>query len=219
MPRQGLDRDQVVEAALTLIDEQGLDALTMRNLASRLNVEATSLYTHIENKGDILDGVIDLVNEGLSIPATGPGWENRVRAYCHAYRDALLAHPHVTPAIALRPVVTPSTMSLVETALQELVDMGFEPELARRVLNVVAAFVVGHVLAELSARPLYSGRSEDEIRAVRAGLAAEGRPLVAATIAVEDADREAEFDLGVEMMIVGLGGIASGGLVPDQPTT
>ena len=68
-PRSPLNRERVLRAALHLADERGIDALTMRELGQRLGVEAMSLYNHVDNKDDLLDGMIDLVVSEIDLPS------------------------------------------------------------------------------------------------------------------------------------------------------
>jgi len=78
-PRIPLSRERVLQAAIELADEGGIEALTMRKLARALGVEAMSLYNHVANKGDLVDGIVDLVISEVELPASAETWDVAVR--------------------------------------------------------------------------------------------------------------------------------------------
>src|SRR5207247_1420609 len=80
-PRAPLSRERVLEAAVRLADEGGIESLTMRKLARALDVEAMSLYNHVANKDDLVDGIVDLVVSEIDLPATADDWETAIREY------------------------------------------------------------------------------------------------------------------------------------------
>lgn len=200
MPRQGLNRRKVLEAALQLVDDGGLQDLTMRRLANRLGVEAPSLYKHVDGKSDILDGIADLVYEEIELVHVAGEFRDRALAYSLSFRRALLRHPNAAPLVAMRPVTGESTIQLVETALQELGHLGFAPTDARKFLNVTVGFIVGHALAEVGTSQV----GAEEILASRREFEDAEYPNVAVTLAAEPVDYDAEFLLGIELIVDGI---------------
>ena len=91
--RYPLTRDRILEAALELVDEQGLDALTMRRLGQRLGFEAMSLYNYVANKEDVIDGILDLVLAEGELPAADGEWDAAVRKSAISVHAALQRHP------------------------------------------------------------------------------------------------------------------------------
>src|SRR3974377_2261684 len=91
--RARLSRDLVLRAAIALADGGGLDAVTMQAVGRRLGVEAMSLYRHVRNKDDILDGIVDLVFSEIDLPASGTPPRSRVRRRAVSARAALARHP------------------------------------------------------------------------------------------------------------------------------
>ncbi|HKV70246.1 MAG TPA: TetR family transcriptional regulator, partial [Gemmatimonadales bacterium] len=91
--RAPLTRDRVLRAALELADEGGTAALTMQRIGRRLGVEAMSLYRHVRNKDDILDGIVDLVFAEIELPADRSNWRTVLRAQSISTRAALRRHP------------------------------------------------------------------------------------------------------------------------------
>lgn len=174
----------------------------MRAIAADLGVEAPSLYKHVANKDEILDGLCELVYGQVSITERHDHWSDRLRAYCHAFRTALLDNRHVAPLIATRPVVTEKSMTLVETALGEFAALGFDPEDARQVLNVTVSFVVGHALAEIST----SGAEgvDGHLFRLQDRLPLDAFPLAAESVMTKAPDRDAEFALGIDLLIAGV---------------
>jgi AcrR family transcriptional regulator len=113
--RTPLSRDRVLQAAVDLADRDGIDALTMRNLAADLGVEAMSLYHHVANKEAILDGVVEVVvaeiNDATAQVPDPPGpdqWKDVLRARILVARQVLLAHPWAPGVIESRTAAPPS---------------------------------------------------------------------------------------------------------------
>ena len=92
-PRVPLSRERVLQAAVRLADESGIDALSMRRLGQELGVEAMSLYNHVANKDDLLDGIVDLVLGDIEIPPSGTPWREAMRKRAISAHEVLLAHP------------------------------------------------------------------------------------------------------------------------------
>src|SRR3954471_20858958 len=92
-PRLPLSRDRILQAALELVDEHGIDALTMRRLGQELGFEAMSLYNHVANKDDVIDGMLDLVLDEGDLPAAGGDWEASIRESAVSVHASLRRHP------------------------------------------------------------------------------------------------------------------------------
>src|SRR5215213_884705 len=90
--RTPLTRERVLRAAIALADDRGAEALTMRNVAKELGVEAMSLYNHVANKNDLLDGMVDLVFSEIEPPASAGDWKSELRRRAIATRTALARH-------------------------------------------------------------------------------------------------------------------------------
>src|SRR5258706_5684902 len=109
--RVALSRERVLEAALQIVDREGLEAISMRRLGDALGVEAMSLYNHVPNKAAVLDGVFERVLAEL--PVLKPGrksWRAVLKAQALALRDVLAAHPNALPLFATRPAVTEASL-------------------------------------------------------------------------------------------------------------
>jgi len=202
--RRTLTREQVIGAARELANEQGLDKLTMRAISARVGVEAPSLYTHVVDKQDLLDGLAELIFSEVRVEPSDDPLATRIEMYSRALRQALLSNAHLASVAATRPVVSISTLHMVEQALGELMEAGLDPQQSLYILDSLVSFVIGHALAEIGDDPEFGGHSEDEIAAQRAALPADQFPNVAATLGQGRVDREAEFQFGVGLLIKGV---------------
>jgi AcrR family transcriptional regulator len=158
--RVGLTCDKVLDAALTLVDTEGVAALSMRRLGAALGVEAMTLYHYVPNKDALLDGLVErllaLTRAGLPTPVPGAPlepWPVWVRRFAHALRAALLAHPGVLPLVAARPVRSPGALRSTECWLAVLREAGLPPSRAMDVVDAVSSFTIGHALAEAGRTP------------------------------------------------------------------
>src|SRR5262245_4221437 len=94
-PRTPLTRERIVEAALVVMDTEGLDALSMRPVAREVGVEAMALYNHVEDKDDLLRGICDRVMADFEFPEETGDWADRCRAAARSWRRLLQAHPDI----------------------------------------------------------------------------------------------------------------------------
>nr|WP_240977854.1 TetR/AcrR family transcriptional regulator C-terminal domain-containing protein [Planctomonas sp. JC2975] len=164
-----MNRDRVLEEALRLVDDDGLDALSLRTLASRLEVQAPTLYWHVKNKSELLDGLADaIMDEAIAaVPHPDAGGEGDGRTW---YLDALTA----LRATLLRHtdgarIISGARYSLrrgdfSETAMASLVQWGMDAQDARLLVLVGERFTVGWVLEEQSPQPDGPAPSVDEVR-------------------------------------------------------
>jgi AcrR family transcriptional regulator len=204
--RAGLTREVVLDAAMDLVDREGLGALTMRRLGVELGVEAMSLYHHVRGKDALLDGLVERVLEQAA-PLTGAGWDAALRAFAWSLRATLLRHPGVLPLAVTRPAVTPATLHTVEQGLRMLRAAGFPLGRALDVLNALTVFVVGHAAAEIGTTSAHGSGSAARL----ATLDAEEFPLlVTAAREEEGTDDEARFRFAVDAMLAGFAVAATG---------
>src|SRR6266540_4589920 len=91
--RTPLSRERVLRAAIALADESGIESLSMRKLADELGVKAMSLYNHVANKDDLLDGIVDAVWGEIVLPSAETDWKTRIRGIATSAHEALLRHP------------------------------------------------------------------------------------------------------------------------------
>ena len=118
--RTPLSRERVLRAAIELADRGGLGSLTMRRLGQELGVEAMSLYNHVANKDDILDGIVDLVLGDIEVPPSGTHWKTAVRQRSISAHEALLAHPWAPIMIMSRFNIGPGMTRYLDATLGRL---------------------------------------------------------------------------------------------------
>ncbi|WP_330228384.1 TetR/AcrR family transcriptional regulator C-terminal domain-containing protein [Nocardia sp. NBC_00508] len=148
--RATLTRDAVLRAAVRLADEHGLAALSMRKLAQTLGVEAMSLYNHVANKDDLLDGIADLVVAEMALPEIGGDWRAALRARAASAHEVLLRHPWATGLIGTRINVGPAMLRYVDATVGCLLAAGFSLPQADRAWNALDSHLYGFTLQELN---------------------------------------------------------------------
>ena len=145
-----LSRERIVGAAVTLLDEQGIDGLTMRRLAERLGVTSTALYWHVRTKDDVLDLAVDEIFGEVRLPEAGE-WRDDVRVLVRGWRAAILGHPWAALLIG-RPMLGPNVLARTEFLQAALVRGGFAGRSLAVLTRMVANFVIGAALTEASWR-------------------------------------------------------------------
>jgi AcrR family transcriptional regulator len=149
-PRLPLTRDRILGSALALADESGIESLTMRKLGHRLGFEAMSLYNHVANKDDLLDGVLDLVLAESAPPSPIDGWDIAIRRSAVSMHDALRRHPWASPLLMAPGRIRPARLQYIEALLGRLRDAGFSAETTYTAYHVLDAHILGFSLWEAS---------------------------------------------------------------------
>lgn len=149
-PRGSLSRERIVEAALDIIDGEGLARMTMPTVAARLGVGTMSLYRHVRDKADLVEAVADRIFEDLEVPSGGAGdWRGRVVGYLLGWRRLAIAHPALADILAARPLGTRRLYEHLETCMAVLREAGFGDRDAVRTFFALFSYVFGFVLWEL----------------------------------------------------------------------
>jgi AcrR family transcriptional regulator len=148
--RAPLSREKVLRAALRMADEGGLDSLSMRNLARALKVEAMSLYNHVANKEQILDGLVELVAGEIDVPAIGGDWRAAMRQRARSAHAVLMRHPWATMLFVSRVNVGPTMLRYVDATIGCLRAAGFSYPMADHAWNALDAYLYGFTLQKLN---------------------------------------------------------------------
>lgn len=143
-----LNREQVVQAAVALADAHGLDALTMRRLGEALGVEAMSLYNHVANKVDLLDGMVDLVFGEIGLPDPSDDWKPAMRQRAVSARSAVSRHPWATGLMESRAAPGPANLRHHDAVIGSLRAGGFPVALAAHAFSLLDSYVYGFCLQE-----------------------------------------------------------------------
>lgn len=203
--RRPLDRDQIVTAAVALADEDGLAAVSMRKVAARLGVEAMSLYHHVANKDDLLDGMVDAVMAEFEIPTEAGDWRDALRHRSRSARASLRRHPWAIGLLGSRTSPGPATLHHHDAVIGVLRSGGFSVAGAAHAFALLDAFLFGFALQERNL-PFDSGDDVGEFAHEIVGhLSPDQFPhLVEMTVEhvmVPGYDFGAEFDHGLELVL------------------
>ncbi|HEY5335301.1 MAG TPA: TetR/AcrR family transcriptional regulator C-terminal domain-containing protein [Mycobacteriales bacterium] len=220
--RGQLSRDVVVDRALAVADAEGLDAVTIRRLATELDVTPMALYWHFRTKEDLLGGTADRLLDAVAIPDGSGSWQHQLTCASTALVEAIRPHPQVAPLVKLRMLSHPSGLALTELALGALADAGFgtadASQIAWHALATAVLLVTGEPVDD-------SGASADErdaqLRqksALIKMLPAEQYPhLVAAADDMTHChDDDRFFTLGVDLFVAGVEGLAPTKVRPSR---
>lgn len=179
-PVKALSAWRIAEAAVAVADAEGLDAITMRRLATELGVAPMAAYRHVANKDEVLELMVDLAYGEIDLPA-GAGWRATLRELALAVRELVLRHPWLTRLAAPRMAyeLTPNRMALTECALSALHhDLGLDLDAAMSAGRAVFAYALGATGSELGLRELMDSNGWATGADARAGLAAQMRWLL-----------------------------------------
>jgi len=149
-PRTPLTPQRVQEAAIDLVDRQGLGALTMRRLGSALGVEAMSLYKHVASKEALLRGMVDRIIGQIAIPDEGAHWRDAMTHRAASAREVLGRHAWVIGLMEAETAAGPNSMRYVDAIIGSLLAAGFSMGDAGRAFMVLDSYVYGHVIQESS---------------------------------------------------------------------
>ena len=196
-----MSRHRILEAAVAFVDREGLDALSMRKLGRELGVEAMSLYNHVPNKGALLDGMVEYLLGELEVPPGGDGWEDRIREAYRRFRQLAHDHPDIFSLLITRPPEAMYGIWLAEEFLRTLRGAGFEPTMALHAFRTLNSYTVGYAMAEIRDFALEPGGS----RAGALQLSEGDFPhIYELRQHLEDVDRDAEFEFGLDLIFAGL---------------
>ena len=198
-----ISREQVLAAALAIADESGAEAVTMRALGKRVGAEAMSLYRHVADKEDVLDGIVDLVFAETEVPVTGD-WKRAMRERAISLREALTRHPWAIGLMESRMQPGPANLRHHDMVLDVLLRAGLSAADATHAYNVLDSYIYGFVLQE---RGLPFSNAE-ELAAIGeellARIPAESYPnirAVSAELLASGFDYGQEFEFGLDLIL------------------
>jgi AcrR family transcriptional regulator len=149
-PRIPLSRDRVLRAAVTLADNSGVEALSMRKLGEAVGVEAMSLYNHVANKSDLLDGMIDVVFGEIELPSGEDGWKAAMRQRAISVRRVMSRHRWAIGLMESRTSPGPATLRHHDAVIGCLRNAGFPVALAAHAFSALDSYIYGFALQERS---------------------------------------------------------------------
>ena len=141
--RVPLSRGRVLDAAVALADEVGIEALSMRRLAQELGVVPMALYKHVANKEELLDGMVDALVSEIDPPEGGTGWKGAVRLRVLSARQALLRHPWARQVLETRTNKTPAVLGYMDSFIGMFLAGGFSVDLTHHVMHALGSRMWG----------------------------------------------------------------------------
>lgn len=207
----GLSREQIVRAAVALLDADGLDALSMRRLGTRLDAGATSLYWHVANKDELLELALDEMWGRVTVPDPDRvHWREVATTYAYSLRAAMIAHPWAGSLVGRLPSVGPCVMQISDRLRRAFVHAGFTGDDVYLATGAVTSYVLGQVIPEVTWNKAH-GSDEfdvagmrgvvDQVAADYPEMAADFRKTLARDPAVS---RAVAFDFGLLAVMDGL---------------
>ncbi|WP_227979388.1 TetR/AcrR family transcriptional regulator C-terminal domain-containing protein [Nocardia spumae] len=208
-----LDAVVIGEAALGLLDEVGLDGLTMRKVAGALNVQAPALYWHVKNKRELLDVMARAVFveavSGVEAPRRGVTWQDWIAELAGRLRGAMLRHRDGGRLLAGTYVSDESMWRTMELTLRTVEDAGFAPVDAGRVFPIVLHYTTGFVIEE-QARSGADYGDDNPYAHIEQSVDADRFPRTAHLVtSLFAAEPNAEFDHGLRVILAGISALAA----------
>ncbi|MFD4422207.1 TetR/AcrR family transcriptional regulator [Agromyces sp. NPDC058484] len=216
-PRVRLNRDRVLHAAVALADKIGIDAISMRRLAQELDVVPMALYKHVQNKEELLDGMVELIISEIDPPQLDSDWKAAIRNRVLSARSTLQRHPWARQAIESRIHPTPAVLEYQDSFAGMFLAGGFTPDLAHHVMHALGGRMWGFTqeLFDGSAAPAAQTppRVDPEAQAAMFAQMAERYPNIVtiATATPHDADSvvghgcddQFEFEFALDLLLDG----------------
>ncbi|MFG1782064.1 TetR/AcrR family transcriptional regulator C-terminal domain-containing protein [Rhodococcus oryzae] len=206
--RGRLSRDEVLRAAVAYADEHGIASLSMRKLGEALAVEAMSLYNHVANKDDLLDGMVDHVFGEIVMDPGASGWRQAMRLRAISAREVLSRHRWAIGLLDSRSSPGPATLRHHDAVLGSLRAGGFSVPMAAHAFAVLDSYIYGFALQEAALPFEGPQETEDLAQAILEGMPADEFPHLT-ELAVEHVLQPGyefgnEFEFGLDLILDGL---------------
>jgi AcrR family transcriptional regulator len=214
-----LSREAIVDAAIEIADADGLEAVSIRRLATKLDARPMSLYSHIGRKGDLIELMVDEVMSGAIIPGGPPtdDWREALRQIAQRTRESTRAHPWMIAAAFHHPFLGPNMLRHIDQSLAAVSELPLSPERKRAVLLAVDTYTLGFVRWEVRSQGAKevgpcadranAGPSAAEIDAYIAAQAASGDYPHLAEFVGEKSGlgvKAEKFEIGLEWLLTGI---------------
>ncbi|HVS04857.1 MAG TPA: TetR/AcrR family transcriptional regulator [Candidatus Dormibacteraeota bacterium] len=206
--RPALTRDRVLRAAIRVADRDGIESLSMRNLGGKLGVQAMSLYNHVRNKEDMLDGMVDVVFSEIDLPASETDWRTAMRKRAISVRQVLLRHPWANGLMESRTTPGPANLRHHNAVLGSLRGAGFSVDMAAHAYSILDSYIYGFTLTESTLPFRKPGDVAEVAENIIEGFRPGEYPLLA-EMAVDRAMKPGyiygdEFEYGLDLILAGI---------------
>jgi len=190
--RERLSEESILSSALALIDDEGLDAMSMRRLASRLDVQPMAFYHHFPNKDALLDRVADEVLASVELPPLDLEWGEWTRRFFHGFKDAMLVHPNRVELMLARPGTGADYANMFGAYVGTLTGAGADGALIHTSWHMLVSYLLGYLQQfHAAVRTFPRGRS----------LEGPARNLLRIAAQIEACDDDREFDAGLDLIV------------------
>jgi AcrR family transcriptional regulator len=206
--REPLSRARILRAAAAVADEDGLDAITMRRVGQALGVEAMSLYNHVANKDEVLDGLVDLLVAEIEIPPAGTEWKEAIRRRSWSGRALVRRHRWAPQLLTRRRTVRLPMATFLDGVLTVLLDAGFSAQLAHTALHVLDSRVLGFT------RELFDPNEQVPMDPAVLASLAPTHPGMTRIMEEATHDDDEEFAFALDLILDGLERARDAGLQP-----
>jgi AcrR family transcriptional regulator len=206
--RVPLNRERVLRAAVAFADESGIGSLSMRKLGEALGVEAMSLYNHVANKDELLDGMVDIVFSEIGLPSGEAEWRTAMRQRAVSARQALSLHRWAIGLMESRTSPGPATLRHHDAVIGSLRGAGFSVAMAAHAFSALDSYIYGFALQEASL-PFHTAEETAEVaQMIMAQFPRDEYPHLA-ELTIEHVlqpgyDYGNEFEFGLDLILDGL---------------
>jgi AcrR family transcriptional regulator len=197
--REPLTRARIVDAAVRLIEREGVAAVSMRRLAAELGAGTMSLYNHVPSKIALMDLVAEQIMSYIEpYSVDSDDWRDHVRAHAHAIRDLARRHPRAFVLLATRRLSSGSGLMTIEVALRNFERAGFSGPVAVRMMRAMVSFLLGTLVREVATTPELGGIALSPYQPVDT----DQFPLSSKLLdELGSYDHDMEFEFGLELLI------------------
>jgi len=227
-PRVRLNRDRVLQAAVGLADQVGIEALSMRRLAEELGVVPMALYKHVANKDELLDGMVEVIVAEIDPPAQGAEWKTAVRLRVLSARQMLLRHPWARSVLESRTTHTPTVLDYLESTIGMFLAGGFSADLTHHVMHALGSRMWGFTqeLFDASADPARPP-ADPAMQAAQIQAMAERYPQILQissaaahddSVVAHGCDDRFEFEFALDLLLDGFERLRAAGWSSSQAT-
>ena len=198
----------MLRVAFERTDKDGIESLSMRKLAQTLGVKAMSLYRHVRNKGEIVDGMIDLVFGEIGLPPPGLDWKKAMRQRALSAREVLARHPWAIGLMESRSTPGPATLQHHDAVIGCLREAGFSIAMAAHAYSVLDSYIYGFALQQASLPFKTSDEAVEVADSIRRQFPADAYPhlteLTVQHVLQPGYDYADEFEFGLDLILDGL---------------
>jgi AcrR family transcriptional regulator len=195
-----------LRAAIPIADKRGIEALTMRNLAEELGVEAMTLYYYVAKKDEIVNGILDLVVGEIEVPSSGGDWKTALRRSAISAHEVLLRHPWACSLMMSPARIGPARLRYMESLLGRLREAGFSANMTHHAYHALDSHILGFTLWEVG----YSAGARalpDLGAAFRRQFPVDRYPYIAEHMgehSKKSSRADGEFGFGLDLILDGL---------------